>query len=259
MIAARLRRFGPWLALPPALYGLTQGAYLLACTEHLPSEWHDELRAISHPLKWSTVVAMPLLVLRLAETMRARPRLYWQAPMLWAVTGVALVAGLTPYAAAIAEASAKPDASRLWPGTEALASTGADAKFDAAFTVNRIVASEILAMIAIAIVVGLVFRAVRDVPIVAAALVPVSVVVSLIVYSLLVPGGFIMDYDPFIGDVVLGGVLSDLIIPVGPFDPVGAMGIGIAGLTIGAMTVPRDRAGGNADVQADGSRHQMVR
>lgn len=235
LFSSRVRRHAPWLAAPPALYGTVQLGYLLACTGQLPAEWHNELRAISHPLKWLTVLTIPLLIHHLADRMTRRPNLWWQASALWAVVGTVFVWALVPFAPAIAEASAKPDASRLWPGTEALASTQADAKFDAAYTVNRIVASELVAVVIIAMLIGLTFRLRLKSPWTAAGLVPIVAVLSLIGYSLMVPGGFIMDYDPFVGDVVLGGVLADLIIPVTPFDPIGAMAIGIAGLSMGGL------------------------
>lgn len=237
--ARRLRRRGPTLGLVPAIYGAVQLCYLLACTEHLPAHWHDELRTLSHPLKWSTVVVTPLLIAlvaeRLAATERSVPRLWLGAATLWAVTGVAMVGALAPVAAAIAEASAKPDAARLWPGTEALASTVADARFDPGYTVTRILIWELVAVVVIAMVVAVALHGQRLVPPFTAMTVPVLVVVSLVVYSILGPAGIIMDYDPFVGDVVLGGTLAELLVPFAPMDPIGALAIGVAGLTMSAL------------------------
>ena len=240
---AKNRAESPLLVVPSVLYGFDQSGYLLACLAVLPEAWGDALLLAAYPIKWAAVVTVPVLLFQLAHAVHhtsddavARSRTM-KATAVWLGLGLATVIGFFTFADRTAIASAKPTAVRVWPGTETITDRpDLDVASDPAYNIARILTFELIAVAAIAVAAGIGLWACRKLPSVFAIALPLLVFGALIIYTAAAPGAWIWDYDPFIGDVVLGGVLAELVLFPAPHDSVGAIAIALAATSTWALT-----------------------
>lgn len=221
--------------LAPAVYGALMLAYLLACLEVVDPALGDSLHWPATAAKLATVFVVPLALWRVGRAVENEPghrNLWWKLGVGWALLGTFIVLAVVPFGEEIARASAKPTAVRIWPGTDMAIERGLLVADDPAYNLTRMVATELTAVVALAVLASLCVRAANRIDAAMMAVMPIVVFMTLLLYAIASPGAFIWDYDPFIGDVVLASVLGELIFFMGAFDPVGAIA-----LVIGASTV----------------------
>ncbi len=230
--------------LAPVVYGGLMLLYLLACLEIVDPSIGEALFIPATLAKLATVVAVPLALFRLGRAVEDTPalaRVWWQLGLLWALLGVAIVLAIVPVGEEIARASAKPTASRIWPGTDMAAERDLFVASNPAYNLFHVVAFELGAVLVLAFVSALCVQAANRVGAAMIALLPLGVVCTLTLYAVAAPGAWIWDYDPFVGDVVLGGLLSEVVFVVAPSDPVGALAlvVGASTVTVAAWRIER--------------------
>lgn len=238
----------------PVAYGALMLAYLLACLEVIDPLVADALHWPSTAAKLATVVAVPVALWRVGQAVEHEPahrHLWWKLGLVWALLGTVIVLAVVPFGEQIARASAKPTAVRVWPGTEMAAERDLLVAADQAYNLTRVVVTELLAVMVLALVASLCVRAANRIDAAMIAVLPVAVFITLLLYVMASPGAFIWDYDSFIGDVVLAGVLGELIFFMGAFDPVGAIALVVGASTVAVTARVLERRHPTIDVDAE--------
>ena len=215
------RRYWFVASLVPMLYG---PALVLALL--VDSSGQGPVVFVAAVLKWISLPIVPLLIALLSQRageLGGRPMTLMG---VWVLLGVAVLLTARGLIVDIVEFGID----RLWPGLnddpELLRvldnPPGAD------WHPGRILTTELAAVVAIAVMSGMLIRFMQRLPKVAAVVVPVAVFAALSIYNEVAPYGFAFDFDPFWGDLVLGGVYSELLLAVFPLDPIGALAISAA-------------------------------
>ncbi len=212
--------------------------------QELPA-WHEPVDRVAWVAKWLTVPSMPILVLLLAEKVAERPARWRAATGLWLVLGIGLVLSVVSRMAYVSDAASSVASWRLWPttlssdGRNTLAAYESLGGFGPRWTTGQVVASELLAVVTLALASGLALRrCARDgAPRLAVGAVPVAVMAVLLIYRMAAPWSFRVDFDFFVGDAVLGGTMGELLFFPAPFDPIGSLAIGLAAVSMGALIV----------------------
>ena len=78
-------------------------------------------------------------------------------------------------------------------------------------------------------------KAARTKPYMAAVWVPLAAMAVLCAYVFFTPWSFVVSFDWFIADAVLGSTFIELVFFMFPGCPVGALAVGTATLTVGAL------------------------
>jgi len=239
------RRWWGLAVLLPMVFAATGLADLVAHGGQQLPGWHEPVGRVAWVAKWLTVPSMPILILLLAEKVAERPVRWRAASGLWLVLGSGLVLSVVSRMAYISDAASSVASWRLWPTT--LSSDGMDTLgayeslggFGPSWTTGQVIASELLAVVALALASGLALRrcAKDGAPRLAVGAVPVAVMAVLFVYRLAAPWSFRADFDFFVGDAVLGGTIGELLFFPAPFDPIGSLAIGSAAVSMGALIV----------------------
>jgi hypothetical protein len=182
-------------------------------------------------LKLAAVASLVVLAGRLGRAIAGNRRRIAATGTAWAGAALGLlglvVANIEPFLAY---------GCRVWPGGDHLAEDVA-AYETSRYTTTTIVAYEAVAMVAIAFAAAAAAGWFGNRSTVASgASACVTAFVGLLAYDLLAPWSFVVDYDFFQGDAVLGGVQGELIFLVVPWgDPAGAIALGVAGLSTAAL------------------------
>jgi hypothetical protein len=213
-------------------FGVAQGLTLFGVTD--PENWSTWVT------KWLTVPSLPVLFILMAERVAERPERWRQATAVWTILGGAIVLITATRAGAVSERISNAAYTRLWPTSSSdsvrihLDELGG---FGDSWTPTGIVARELIVVVVAAVVCGLTLRRCARPGIVAwaGAAIPVAAVTVLAGYAIVTPWAFILDYDFFVGDSVLGGTLFELLAFPAPADPIGAMAIGVAALSMGGL------------------------
>lgn len=213
-------------------FGVAQGFVLFGVTD--PESWSTWVT------KWLTVPSLPLLFILLAERVAERPARWGQATAVWAILGGAIVLITANRMEAVSERIGNAAYHRLWPTT--LSDAGQThlnelGGFGAGWTPTGIVVRELIVVVVAAVVCGLAMRRCARLGGLAwaGAVVPLAALAVLVGYAIITPWAFIMDYDFLVGDSVLGGTLFELLFFPAPADPIGAMAIGAAALSMGGL------------------------
>lgn len=225
------RRYWGIAAVIPMLYGFVQFMALMNDTSfESPAAWI---------FKIATVPSIPVLIYLLAERIAERPTRASLSAFIWATLGSVLILVMSRYGAVVSERVSNVASWRIWPGqplsvseTEALDEIGVLQNLP---TVNEIVWREVIVVVLIALLVGGAFRLCTAAPKAAVGLVPITVFGSLVAYKATTPWAFIIDFDFFIGDMLLGAMLAELMFAFAPFDPLGAIGLALASFTMSSM------------------------
>lgn len=217
------RRWWPLLLLPPTVTAAVASAWVF-------SDFESYVLLVSAALL--SVPCVPVVIWLLAERVAEQPKRWRIASGVWISLGVACVLWTRWF---IVDIIGLTQGSRLWP-TEADPDVllSLDHPPDGSWTPDRIMTTELVFVVIIAIMTGSVLRAVRTAPRYAAAMVPVLVWTMLGIYQLVAPLSFVLDYDTFFGDLVLGGTYANLTFVL-PFDVVGSGAIALACLSMGLM------------------------
>ncbi len=217
------RRWWPLLLLPPLLSAGLHTAWTFSV---LASE------GIIIAISLLSVPCVPLLIWLVAERVGDQPRRWRSLSSVWVALGIACVLWTRWFIVDLVDLT---QGSRLWP-TEADPAVLRSLEHppDASWTADRIIVTELLFVVLIAISIGVVFRSVRNAPIYAAFIVPVVTWTMLGVYQFAAPLSFVLDYDFFLGDLVLGAAFANLTFIL-PIDVIGSGAIAFACLSMGLM------------------------
>ena len=214
------RRSWPALTLVPVAYPIVQ---LIT----LESSWSMVAQAAAIP-------CFPLLFWLLAERVSERPNRVAGAAVLWSSIGVTTVLGTVALIDEVLARSNRNYLWRLWPNRPQ--ESGLDDLLGPGWTVDAIAGREMIAVVAIALLTAISLRIISTRrPKMAAVVLPVVIYCGLLIYELATPWGFMIDYDFFISDAVLGSVFGDLSYPVGPMDLVSSIALGLAALSMGLL------------------------
>lgn len=217
------RRWWPLLLLPPLLSAGLHTAWTFSVLES---------EGIIIAISLLSVPSVPVVIWLLAERVAEQLKRWRIASGVWISLGVACVLWTRWF---IVDINARTQGSRLWP-TEAHPDVLRSLEHppDASWTADRIMVTELLFVVLIAISIGAVFRSVRSAPTYAAFIVPVVTWTMLGVYQFAAPLSFVFDYDIFFGDLVLGAAFANLTFVL-PIDVVGSGAIALACLSMGLM------------------------
>lgn len=222
------RRYWLAFAMAPALYG---PILLIGLRDSPPDP--TVLLVVSWILKILSIPVVPALAWLLAERATEFRHRWLTLAVVWLLLGAGLV--LTARGLIVDMVGFGVD--RLWPdiGDNAIIDSLDDPP-RADWTAARILVFELSAVVVLALLSALSIRLVRKQAAYAAIVLPVVVFFTLAVYTYYVaPFAFTFDFDPFWGDLVLGGVYSELLFPIFPFEPFGALAVSIASFSMTAM------------------------
>lgn len=220
-------------------FGVAQGLTLFGVTDL--ENWSIRVT------KWLAVPSLPVLFILVTERVAERPARWRQATASWAILGAAIVSTTAALMEAVSERIGNAAYHRLWPTT----SSDADQNhldelggFGGGWTPTGIVVRELIVVAVAAVVCGLTLRRCARSGAVAwaGAAVPLAAMTVLVGYSIVTPWAFVMDYDFFVGDSVLGGTLFELLFFPTPADPIGAMALGAAALSMGGLLLAWGRS-----------------
>jgi len=233
MSARRPRRYWPLAVIAPLAYSLAQVNVLISRGDP------DRPELVAG--KSLAVLCLPILVYLIAERVAERPSRWRTAAIVWVTAGFSSVAVVSSLALKISQASSNAAYWRLWPTDESerarihLSSVDAG-HFDDGWGVGQIVGRELVAVIVIALLSSLVLRVAAGLsPSIAAAVVPTTIFLLLAVYVAITPWAFVMDYDFFVGDSILGATFGDLLLLPVPMDPVSGVALGVAATSMGGL------------------------
>ncbi len=227
----------------PVVYGALMAASGLSVFEILDPSLSEALYWPVVVAKLATVVSVPLTLWRFGRAVGDNPSaadLWWKLGMFWAVSGAVLLLVVVPFGEQIARATEDGGAAlRVWPGTGMAGEYDFLVANDPGYSVARVVSLELGAVMVLAVVSAICVRVATTRNAAAAMLIlPMAVVVTLIFYGTVAPASLVFDYDTFIGDVVLGGLIAELGFFVGPADPIAAVALAF-GVSTMAMVASR--------------------
>lgn len=187
-------------------------------------------------LKLLTVVTVVVGLHRIGERITASPVLARVAAVIWALVGVTLAAVV----ALAKNRGASLGVDHLWPGqSEAELLGHLDPGPGPGWNPTSIVTAEIVAVVLLAVGVAMVFRFVggRLEQRIVTALAMVGLFCGLLVYDQIIGWPVMFDFDPFVGDAVLGVLTYELAFLPGPMDPLGAVALAAIGAANGLILV----------------------
>lgn len=232
--AAGWRRWIFRLSIVPVLYGpaiFALGALVFASDS--PSPFVERIALpVAITLKLFTVVLVPCVIFLLAEHL-GRVRHRWRGLTLsWLGLGIGVVLigrGLISDIVRLVD-------NHLWP--EDLGHnnfTDQPQKLQLLdnppgddWTSGNILLSELLAVVAMALLCGLALRWLHQQAVLTVASVMGAVLLVATLYSARAPFAFAIDFDTYVSGIVLGGVLIELLVFPFPVDPIGALAISAA-------------------------------
>jgi hypothetical protein len=192
-------------------------------TDETPFDGPDGLMIFAlFGLKLLTVVSLMIGLHRIGARIAASPAFAWVAGVVWALVGVALVAVV----ALAKNRGASVGVDHLWPGQSGAELIGhLDPQPGLRWTPTNIVTAEMVAVVMLAVVVALMLRLVgqRLQRQLVTGLTMVVFLCGLLAYDQVVGWPVMFDFDPFVGDAVLGALTYELALLPAPIDPVGAI------------------------------------
>ncbi len=187
-------------------------------------------------LKLLTIAALVTGVHQIGTRITARPSLAWTAATIWAFVGVAL-------AASIASAKNRGTAlgtDQLWPGQsngELLSQL--DPGPGPGWNTTSILTAEIIAVLVLSLGVAMLLRLagrrLRQRRVTVLAL--VGILGGLLIYDQIVGWPVMFDFDPFVGDAILGALTYELMLFPLPLDPLGALALAAIAVANGLILV----------------------
>lgn len=200
----------------------------------------DVFHLAAWSLKLACLPCAPLLLWFLAERVAERNQRWKMASGVWVVVGIASIGTAALFHRQSERGADGAAYSRLWPGMDVRSRVGGDASLVETYgddwTVVSMLTREALAVAVLALVAGLVIRmCARSKPAAAMVAVPISTVFVLWLYTLVAPWAMSIDFDFFVGDALLGATTLELLFFFAPFEPVGALGLAVANLTMGGL------------------------
>ncbi len=187
-------------------------------------------------LKLVTVVALVIGLHRIGARIAASPALAWVAAAIWALVGVAL----TAVVAWAKNQGASLGVDQLWPGKADAALRGhLDPGPGPGWNPTSIVTAELVAVVLLALGVAMLLRSTvrRLDQRVITALTAVGFFCGLLIYDQVVGWPVMFDFDPFVGDAVLGVLTYELAFLPGPIDPLGAIALAAMAAANGLILV----------------------
>ncbi len=189
--------------------------------------------------KWLTIPSLPILFILMAERIAERPQRWRATTVIWAAAGISMVGVVARRAESASEAISSVAYYRLWPtrvtGPIEVHLDNIGAPWNG-WTPAEIVAREMVTVVILATITSLVLRRCATTePMLAGIAAPAAVMTVLIIYRISTPWAFILDYDFFVGDTLIGATIGELLFFPAPFDPVAGIGIGIAALSMGGL------------------------
>ena len=173
-------------------------------------------------LKLLTIVALVIGLHRIGARIAASPALAWVGAVIWALVGVALAAVV----AWAKNRGASLGVDQLWPGQSDAALRGhLNPGPGLGWNPTSIVTAEIMAVVLLAAGVAMVLRLTgrRFEGRVVTTLTMVGFLCGLLIYDQIVGWPVMFDFDPFVGDAVLGVLTYELAFLPAPIDPLGAI------------------------------------
>ncbi len=173
-------------------------------------------------LKLLTVISLVVGLHRIGAQVAASPALAWMAAGIWSSVGTVLVAVV----ASAKNQGASLGIDHLWPGqSDPELLSHLDPGPGLGWNATSIVTAEILAVASLSVGVALILRfaAGRLERRFATGLTMASFLCGLLVYDRIVGWPVLFDFDPFVGDAVLGVLTYELTVLPGPVDPLGAI------------------------------------
>lgn len=226
--------------------------YLLEGLGVVAPEIADALVWPTLAAKLATVVAIPVALFRLAGLISRRQeasKLWWQLGTAWSALGIAAVLVVVAFGEQLALATAKPTVSRVWPGTGMAAERGLSVASDPAYTLGRMMITEMTTMVVMAWLAALCVRLTQKVDLRLIWALPLVVFGTVTVYAAVAPWAWIIDYDNFIGDAVLGGLWFELAF-FWPTDAVSSIALAVGASTLSVVVWNLERRGPEARTAA---------
>lgn len=231
---------GPPIARPGLFTVLLVPIVAYPIVSHMAFDFGSDSR-IPMLTKLVAVVCLPVLLYHLALRIQERPKRAATAMGVWLPLGTAIVLVARAFISSVIRRMNELDNFRMWPvefghnmSTSAIDWTPAvDAP--AHWTPERILQVELLTIVILTLVAGATLWLLRSSPGVATATLMLTMWLTLLVYNAAAPLAFVMDFDFFLGDIVLGAAFVELSFFFAPGDIVGSFAIGTAGLSVGAL------------------------
>ncbi len=236
-----VRRLWVLLAIPAILYG---PAIVLFVVTHDQSVVHHShlLADVSRVLKIITVLGLPVLLKLLVARTTEQPDRWKRSFVVWSAVGVVSVLGLSLVRADFATLSNSTSTWANYPG-------GPDPHtgFSAAPSLAALLVREVIAVVIIAAAAAWLSKRSK------APVFTVSAATLLILcgYLLLAPWAFVLDYDTFVGDTMLGATFGEVLFLVTPFDGFGALALSASALVMTSQILAWGGATATARARSD--------